>query len=367
MHSFLSKVFGRKKDDKETSPTTLAPGELLEGRFEAVSPNVSPNATRFIELDPKVNGHDKEKDNTFTFFKAKSRPASPQLTTKKLDTLPHLSLNFSDFKERSHDPDLDVEVLLTDAVIGQRRLNPLEALVLIRACSQAIISRGWYLIMLLSYFSLFLLLGLETLGVMHPHWYSSSPEIQRRLISHFLNSLAPQSAISPLSPTLSSPISAFESEIHFTRDPHDVATVLRWGLRHLQLEGDHFGTDDGWYKAFLDAESAAEYPPKAFSEKLAPNLPPAHLELLIATLEIFSSLAAHSEANSTSGSKLSKIFGLWLLTARRVEDKDDWQSFYSRWESTGRMLEHLFLARIRYVQPLLFYFIPFKSLICTQR
>jgi hypothetical protein len=32
-----------------------------------------------------------------------------------------------------------------------------------------------------------------------------------------------------------------------------------------------------------------------------------------------------------------------------VEDKDDWQSFYLRWECTGRMLEHLFLARIRYV------------------
>jgi len=197
---------------------------------------------------------------------------------------------------------------------------------------------------------------------MHPHWYSSSPEIQRRLISHFLNSLAPQSAISPLSPTLSSPISAFESEVNFTRDPHDIATVLRWGLRHLQLEGDNFGTDDGWYKAFLDAESAAEYPPKAFSEKLAPNLPPAHLELLLATLEIFSSLAAHSEANSTNGSKLSKIFGLWLLTARRVEDKDDWQSFYSRWERTGRMLEHLFLARIRYVQLLCLFSFQFSEL-----
>jgi hypothetical protein len=353
MHSFLSKVFGRKKDDKETSPTTLAPGELLDGRFEAVSPNVSPSATHFLELDPKTNGHGKD---TFTFLRAKSRPASPELKPiKKLDTLPHLSLNFSEFKERPLEPDLDVEGLLTDAVIGQRRLNPLEALVLIRACSQAIIARGWYLIALLSYISniLYFYSGLETLGLMHPHWYSSSPEIQRRLISHFLNSLAPQSAISPLSPTLSSPISAFESEVNFTRDPHDVATVLRWGLRHLQLEGDHFGTDDGWYKAFLDAESAAEYPPKAFSEKLAPNLPPVHLELLIATLEIFSSLAAHSEANSTNGSKLSKIFGLWLLTARRVEDKDDWQSFYSRWERTGHMLEHLFLARIRYVQRLL--------------
>jgi len=151
MHSFLSKVFGRKKDDKETSPTTLAPGELLEGRFEAVSPNVSPSANNFLELDLKPNGHGKEKENPFPFFRAKSRPASPEIT-KKFDILPHLSLNFSEFKGQPLDHDLDIEVLLTDAVIGQRRLNPLEALVLIRACSQAIIARGRCLIILLSYF-----------------------------------------------------------------------------------------------------------------------------------------------------------------------------------------------------------------------
>jgi hypothetical protein len=74
-----------------------------------------------------------------------------------------------------------------------------------------------------------------------------------------------------------------------------------------------------------------------------------HLQLLTATLEIFSSLAAHAEVNGTSGSKLCKLFGLWLLTAHRVEDKDDWKTFYARWERTGRMLEHLFLSRIRQV------------------
>ena len=101
MHSFLSKVFGRKKDDKETSPIVLAPGELLDGKFEAVSPNVSPTATKFLELDPTTNGHDKEKDYPFTLFRAKSRPASPELKpTKKLDTLPLLSLDFSEFKEQ---------------------------------------------------------------------------------------------------------------------------------------------------------------------------------------------------------------------------------------------------------------------------
>ncbi|KAF8963282.1 hypothetical protein BDZ97DRAFT_1732200, partial [Flammula alnicola] len=343
MHAFLSKVFGRKKDDKETSPTSLAPGELLDGKFEAVSPNVSPSAANFLELDPKVNGHegkDREQDIGFSLFRAKSRPSSPAVKPKKLDTLPHLSLNFREAEGESpsrelgflFDADPNAETLLTDVVIGQRRLNPLEALVLIQACSQAITTRGMWL---------------ETLGIMHPHWYSSSADVQRRLISHFIHSLNLKSLPTPLSPSPSTSASLFESEIGYTRSPHDIAAVLRWGLRHLQLEGDSFGTDDGWYKAFLDAEAAAEYPPKSFSEKLAPKLPPAHLELLTATLEIFSSLAAHSEVNSTSGSKLSKVFGLWLLTARRVEDKDDWETFYTRWERTGRMLEHLFLARIR--------------------
>lgn len=44
---FLSKVFGRKKEDKDPSPNKLGPGELLGGKFAAVSPNVSPNAGRF--------------------------------------------------------------------------------------------------------------------------------------------------------------------------------------------------------------------------------------------------------------------------------------------------------------------------------
>jgi hypothetical protein len=61
--------------------------------------------------------------------------------------------------------------------------------------------------------------------------------------------------------------------------------------------------------------------------------------LLTATVEIFSSLAAHAEVNYTSGSKLCMLFGLWLPTAYRIEDKDDWQTFCARWERTGRMLE----------------------------
>jgi hypothetical protein len=166
--------------------------------------------------------------------------------------------------------------------------------------------------------------------------------------------LAPITQITTLSPSRTTPVSAFESELSFTRSPHDVAAVLRWGLRHLKLEGSSFGKEAdewSWYTNFAQAERDASYPPKVYSEKLVPQLVPAHLELLSATLEIFSSLAAHSEANSISGTKLSKFLGLWLLSAQRFDPKDDWPTFYTRWERAGLILEHLFLARIRFVFP----------------
>ncbi len=159
--------------------------------------------------------------------------------------------------------------------------------------------------------------------------------------------MAPKSPITTLSPTLSSPTSAFESEITSTRSPHDVAAVLRWGLRHFQLDGNSFGKDQAWYKNFFNAESSSQYPLTAFEDGLVPQLPPAHLELLTATLDLFSSLAAHAEANSTSGSKVSKLLGLWLLDVARAEPSDTWSSFYARWERAGRMMEHIFLSNIR--------------------
>lgn len=157
-----------------------------------------------------------------------------------------------------------------------------------------------------------------------------------------------------MSPTPAAATSAFEAELEYTRSPHDVAAVLRWGLRHLVLENNTFGKDVSapewaWYKSFFDAEKGASYPPKSFTELLLPKLPPVHIELLLATIDIISALASHAEANSISGSKLSKFLGLWLLTATRTEQTDNWTTFYARWERAGRILEHLFLARIRYV------------------
>jgi hypothetical protein len=156
MYAFLSKVFGRKKDDKDPSSSSssqpvLGPGELLGGRFEAISPNVSPTS-QFLELDPHINeAKDKEKERDkdvgFSFFKGKWRPASPDVKpTRKLDILPHLSLNFQEPKPGPATPNLGLlfttDQILSDTDIGQRRLNPLEALILVQACSRAIVAKG---------------------------------------------------------------------------------------------------------------------------------------------------------------------------------------------------------------------------------
>ncbi|EPQ55709.1 hypothetical protein GLOTRDRAFT_105675 [Gloeophyllum trabeum ATCC 11539] len=333
MPSFLTKVFGRNKDDKEAqrqSKRASVQSSLLEGKFEAVSPTVSPSATDFAERSQENEKlKQKEKDGGIQgIFRAKSRTTSPTTEPKPLEP-PHLSLNLPGLKdERSSRPlgsvfdaSPDGGSVLSESVIGERRLTPAEALVLVRTCSQAIVERG-----------------LETLGIMHPHWYSSSPDVQRRLISQFILSLSSDSTVNN---------SDFASEIAYARSPHDVAAVLRWGLRHLKIEGDSFGTDRSWYTKFYGAEKAESYPRSAYSDKLVPLLPSSHAALLSVTLDIVSSLAAHGEANGISGSKLTKLLGLWLLTARRAENSDDWKQFYARWEWAGRVLEHLFLAKIR--------------------
>ncbi|KAH9990865.1 hypothetical protein BJV77DRAFT_1010745, partial [Russula vinacea] len=185
---------------------------------------------------------------------------------------------------------------------------------------------------------------------MHPHWHSASLDAQHRLISLYILSLASTGRNDATSPTSPTAPATFEYELHYTCSPYDVAAVLRWGLRHLKLDGDSFGKESGdwtWYNMFAEAERTSSYPSDAFSKFLIPQLPAAHAELLLATLDIISSLSARSEANGSSGSKLSKIFGLWLLTCEDSTEGNDWSAFYDRWDRAGRILEHLFLARIR--------------------
>lgn len=151
MPSFLSKVFGRKKDEKASqSPRRGSGGSLLDGKFEAVSPTVSPSATDFLENPLKGNGKDKDKDGAFNTLRVKSRPSSQDVSQKKKDDLPQLSLVLPASNEQAvlgvafeADPNGQV---LSDAALGNRRLNPSEALILVRACSQAIIATGMLII-----------------------------------------------------------------------------------------------------------------------------------------------------------------------------------------------------------------------------
>jgi len=186
---------------------------------------------------------------------------------------------------------------------------------------------------------------------MRPQWHSASPQLQRKLISLFTFSLAQKSPETTLAPS-AFPSAAFKSELEYTRSVHDIAAVFRWALRHLKLEGASFGSSPSsdewsWFNSFSEAERKSSYDPRVFTTKLVPEIPPAHIALLIPALDFISSLAAHAEANGYSGSKLAKYFGFWLLAARRASGTEDWNSFYTRWEVSGRMLEHLFLSWLR--------------------
>jgi hypothetical protein len=190
---------------------------------------------------------------------------------------------------------------------------PTETLQFVEACSSAIHAHG-----------------LETLGLMRPNWHAASPTTQAKLLTGFV-----------------SENENWKVDINHA-SPHDVASVLRWSLRHLQLPPQGFGNSEAWYSDFFTAEKKSGYQPKAYSEALVPLLPETNAKLLAVILDLASSLAAHSEANGISGSKFSRLVGFWLLASNRVGKNETWATFYQRWDETGRMLEHLFLARIRY-------------------
>jgi hypothetical protein len=157
MPSILSRLLGRKKTQE---PESLAdrPGHsppLLEGKFEAVSPTVSPSAAFFT--DPgvaQIRGNEKPKDKEppLHLFRSRTRRSSDLLAVKKVEktapNVPHLSLNLPAVKERGRALDVvfesgsDALAPSNETTIRERRLTPHEALSLVRACSQVILERG---------------------------------------------------------------------------------------------------------------------------------------------------------------------------------------------------------------------------------
>lgn len=157
MPSILSRLLGRKKSQE---PESLADKSgfsppLLEGKFEVVSPTVSPSAAYFTDPGAaQIRGLErpKDKESPLHVFRARSRPSSDLSTVEKVEkaapNVPHLSLNLPVIKERGRALDVvfesgsDTLALLNETTIRERRLTPHEALSLVRACSQVILERG---------------------------------------------------------------------------------------------------------------------------------------------------------------------------------------------------------------------------------
>jgi hypothetical protein len=155
MPSFLSRILGRKKAQGLESPTDNPgyPAPLLDGKFEAISPNVSPSAAFFVDPGAaQIRGDDKlkDKESPFSFFRAKSRASSDlPVVEKPPSDVPHLSLHLPITKDRRaldvvFESDPQAFALSNEAAIRERRLTPHEALSLVRACSQVIIERGMF-------------------------------------------------------------------------------------------------------------------------------------------------------------------------------------------------------------------------------
>ena len=103
----LSGIFGRKKNGKQ---------DHKAGAAKSIPDN---------------------EEKKFRFFGFPTPHAKPLLDTLPLDFRDKFAYN--DYVQKSNP-----EAIFCDTVLGQRRLDPTEALVLIRACSKAIISKGTF-------------------------------------------------------------------------------------------------------------------------------------------------------------------------------------------------------------------------------
>jgi hypothetical protein len=152
MPSFLTKVFGRKKDDRDVAspPTTnkRLSQPSLEGKSATTSPTVSPSASNFP--DAKSQPSTSVKENPLSLFRSRSRnPEQSRTSNVASAPVPHLTLNLPAAKEEQtpalgivFEADQEGTSTVTDQVIGDRRLSPEETLSLVKACSSAIIDRG---------------------------------------------------------------------------------------------------------------------------------------------------------------------------------------------------------------------------------
>ena len=152
MASFFTKVFSKKKAEERgqssSSKQTLEP-PLLEGRYEAISPTVSPSAEKFLGRDQTIKPKEEKEKGNAGLLKNLSRGSAVQ-QLKRAERAPHLSLHLApsrtdDNRRRPLEAIFGEKfTIIDDATLGERRLLPREALPLVKACAQAIILYGMW-------------------------------------------------------------------------------------------------------------------------------------------------------------------------------------------------------------------------------
>ena len=306
----LGRSLARKKSEDKSSERPSSTATELDGKYESISATEArAAATEAFPTQEKARAFPKR------FSRAKSPSARPVPTPR----MPVLSLHLPELKDaavaKAHRLTFEateVDPVLTPDAVAKLRLTPGETVYLAKQSSGALHGKGMHPSTQAVTYSplpiadLLVVAGLATLGIFKPHWHSASQDRQRKLITLFLQAIANTTT---LPPPPSTSLEKFEAQLH-TASPHDVADVLKWGLRHLQLENHSFpiaiSPDEwGWYKSFAEAERAAGFPSTAYTDLLLPLLPAAHQELLSTFLDISTSVAAHAEANGVSGEQVT--------------------------------------------------------------
>ncbi|BGO95255.1 hypothetical protein NBRC10512_002595 [Rhodotorula toruloides] len=200
--------------------------------------------------------------------------------------------------------------------------------------------------------------GLTILGLFRPFRAAESLPAQRKLCLLFLDYMAEFDAAPSSSDSIRGSeaskavlLHAFKEELRYA-NVHDVAAVLRWGLRHFSSSPSFSGSPTpsvDWYTSFLRRSSSfsPSHPPHSFSAFLLPSLPPASQALLLSTLTLLQAVAANAQHNAMTARRLCRSFGIYLFGMSPSSGSSSFDDLYNAWREAGDALEGCLKAFLR--------------------
>ncbi|KAK4686099.1 hypothetical protein P7C73_g4040, partial [Tremellales sp. Uapishka_1] len=214
--------------------------------------------------------------------------------------------------------------------------------------------------------------GCQNVGIMLPRRLQTDVVQQQYLLVLYILSIRP--VLSSSFPT----VLAYASEksrswrdkliaaVKETKNPSDLAEVLKWTIRRLvirptttttksQISFFHvvagISPESSWYTSFVQAEHASSYPLDTYGKLLVPTLSKEVANYLDQVFEVWAGIATYSDTNTMSGGRLSYLLGWWLLgmgTREKKNENSQWKALYEEWKVAGQRVEHMFYAWIRW-------------------